>query len=110
MRQLLKLLLANTMNKKGTNNGDCKRSLCECDKQFAAAVAASWKDWTSQNWDLEQNGIFGATCVTNEKDSRMISSGPPDQCCGTTYPDMKPFSSSSHTCSADKKVMLINNQ
>lgn len=105
----LDIQCTNTMNKKGTNNGHCKRSLCECDKQFAFNVAESWKDWSSQNWDLEQNGIFGATCVTNDKDSRMLSSGPPNKCCGTTYPDMKPYSSESHTCTADKKVTVINN-
>merc|ERR1711915_1090403 len=33
----------NTMNAKGTNNGECKRSLCECDKQFSDQVAADWQ-------------------------------------------------------------------
>lgn len=106
----LDIQCTNTMNKKGTNNGDCKRSLCECDKQFAAGVASSWKLWNAENWNLETNGLFDNACQTNGKDSRMISSGPPDQCCGTTYPDMKPYSSDSHTCSVDKRIMLINNE
>lgn len=106
----LDIQCTNTMNKKGTNNGDCKRSLCECDKQFAMDVANSWRDWQADNWDLVSNGLFDHACATAGKDQRMLNSGPPDQCCGTGYPEMRPYSTESHTCSADKKVLLINNQ
>lgn len=96
----------NTMNTKGTNNGECKRSLCECDKQFSEQVAADWGTWDEGNWNLDGRGLFDAACVTNG--ARSISAGPPDQCCGTSYPEMKPFSTESHTCT-DARITPINN-
>lgn len=96
----------NTMNAKGTNNGECKRSLCECDKQFSEQVAADWQTWDEGNWNLDGRGLFDAACVTNG--ARSMSAGPPDQCCGTSYPDMKPFSTESHTCT-DARITPINN-
>jgi hypothetical protein len=96
----------NTMNAKGTNNGECKRSLCECDKQFSEQVAADWQTWDEGNWNLDGRGLFDAACVTNG--ARSMSAGPPDQCCGTSYPDMKPFSTDSHTCT-DARITPINN-
>jgi len=96
----------NTMNAKGTNNGECKRSLCECDKQFSEQVAADWQSWDEGNWNLDGRGLFDAACVTNG--ARSMSAGPPDQCCGTSYPDMKPFSTDSHTCT-DARITPINN-
>ena len=47
----LTFILANTLNAKGTNNGDCKRSLCECDKQFSYQVAGAWNEWRDQARD-----------------------------------------------------------
>ena len=94
------------MNAKGTNNGECKRSLCECDKQFSEQVAADWQSWDEGNWNLDGRGLFDAACVTNG--ARSMSAGPPDQCCGTSYPDMKPFSTDSHTCT-DARITPINN-
>jgi len=96
----------NSMNAKGTNNGECKRSLCECDKQFSEQVAQQWQTWDEGNWNLEGRGLFDAACVTNG--ARSLSAGPPDQCCGTSYPDMKPFSTESHTCN-DARITPINN-
>lgn len=97
----------NTMNAKGTNNGDCKRSLCECDKQFAEQVSEDWQIWDESNWNLDNRGLFEKACVTNN--ARSIASGPPDQCCGTKYPFMKPFSTESHTCTDDKLIRPHNN-
>jgi len=87
----------NTLNKKGTNNGDCKRSLCECDKQFAENVSGAWLEWDEKNHDLETQGLQEAACVV-PGGSRSLQSGPPNQCCGSTYPDMKPFFDGSHKC------------
>lgn len=103
----LQITCTNTLNKKGTNNGDCKKSLCECDKAFAMSMAESWNDWSEDFWNLDNQGLFDSSCSVINKE-RMVSSGPPDQCCGTGYPDMKPFYSETHQCT-DAHVMPINN-
>lgn len=101
----------NTMNAKGTNNGDCKRNLCECDKQFANQVSESWGDWTEKHWQLEKQNLFQQACVSGSTSngSRMVASGKPDQCCGLSYPAMKPFNSQTQECSDDHKIVPKNN-
>lgn len=108
------ILCTNTMNNKGTNNGDCKRNLCECDKEFANQVSLSWGEWTDKHWQLEKQNLFDAACVSvggggNTSGSRMVGGGKPDQCCGYSYPGMKPFNSESHECTDDKKILPKNN-
>ena len=103
----------NTLNHKKTNNGQCKHDLCECDKRFAEAVAESWDEWDQKNHNLDAQGLFDRACVTgggsNGAQRLLNSDGPPNQCCGTTYPDMKPFNTASHQCTSDKLVMPVNN-
>lgn len=96
----------NTLNAKGTNNGDCKRSLCECDKQFSYQVAGAWNEWRDQNWSLDSKGLFDQACF-NIAVSRT-QSGPPNACCGSGYPDMKPFNTDTHQC-VDAHVTPFNN-
>jgi len=103
----------NFMNAKGTNNGACKKNLCECDKQFAYQVADSWEQWTEKHWQLEKQGLFDQACQpsSTSNGSRMTggSQGKADQCCGAEYPAMKPFNSQTQECSADQHVVPKNN-
>merc|ERR1712113_180176 len=100
----------NTINQKKNNNGECKRSLCECDKQFAEQVALSWHEWEDKKWKLDNKDLFDKACqaTSSNVNGRLLNSGPPDQCCGSSYPDMKPFSTSSHTCQ-DSHILPKNN-
>jgi hypothetical protein len=100
----------NTINHKKNNNGECKRSLCECDKQFAENVAESWDEWDEKKWKLDNKSLFDKACQSTptNMNGRLLNSGPPDQCCGPNYPDMKPYSSSSHTCT-DSHILPKNN-
>merc|ERR1712227_315757 len=94
----------NQMNAKGTNNGHCKKNLCECDKQFAQQVADSWPEWTEKHWQLEKQKLFQQACVNpiTSSGSRMVNApGKPDQCCGYSYPHMKPFNSETQECNGD---------
>ena len=97
------------MNKKKNNNGECKRSLCECDKQFAEQVAENWDSWDTKMWNLDSKNLFDKACKppTANVNGRSMSSGPPDQCCGASYPDMKPFNTQSHTCT-DSHILPLN--
>jgi hypothetical protein len=92
----LSITCANTLNAKGTNNGDCKRSLCECDKAFADSFATNFADWSSDTWQLEQNGNYDEMCVRNSRGARALGTGP-DSCCGN-YPNIKAYNSATHSC------------
>ena len=92
----LSIVCANTLNAKQTNNGDCKRSLCECDKQFADSFAANFEEWSADTWNLEENGTYDAMCVRNSRGSRALGTGP-DSCCGN-YPSIRAYNSATHTC------------
>lgn len=98
----------NTLNAKKTNNGDCKRSLCECDKEFAERISEEWDNWDARNWNLEGMGVFERACRSPSVAGRVMSAGPPDQCCGSIYPSVKPFNSNSHQC-VDSHVLPLNN-
>ena len=58
----LEITCSNTLNKKETNNGDCKRSLCECDKAFAESFAENFNQWDESNWKLEEKGQYDDKC------------------------------------------------
>jgi hypothetical protein len=92
----LSITCKNTLNKKGNNNGDCKRSLCECDKAFADSFANNFSVWAKENWKLEENGTYDDMCVRTSRGSRTIGSGP-DSCCGN-FPDVKAYNSATHSC------------
>jgi len=95
----LQISCTNTLNKKGTNNGDCKRTLCECDKAFADSFAESFKLWDSNLWKLESRGLYEDMCKKGFRTAgveRLTGEGP-DKCCGL-YPEKKPYSSATHSC------------
>lgn len=94
----------NTMNKRKTNNGDCKRNLCECDKAFAEAFTKNFESWTSDNWEIANKP--GDVC---QRPGAKIggSSGPPNQCCGAAYPFKKPYNNQTHHC-VDDVVLGLN--
>ena len=78
----LEITCSNSLNKKGSNNGDCKRSLCECDKAFAENFAnnfeewdasnlkrptpqsysQNFEEWDASNWKLEEKGEYDDKC------------------------------------------------
>ena len=58
----LEITCSNSLNKKGSNNGDCKRSLCECDKAFAENFANNFEEWDASNWKLEEKGEYDDKC------------------------------------------------
>lgn len=106
----LEISCTNTMNKKGTNNGDCKRSLCECDKQFAEDFAKQFAAWDESLWNLEEQGKYEEMCESSMRSAgvdRLMSGSGPDQCCGL-YPFKKPFNSATHSC-VDGQVTNDNN-
>jgi hypothetical protein len=92
----LHITCSNVLNKKGNNNGDCKRSLCECDKAFANSFAQNFQEWSEDLWKLEEQGRYEETCVRTSRGSRTIGSGP-DSCCGN-FPDVKAYNSATHSC------------
>merc|ERR1712003_180685 len=56
--------------------GSCKRKLCECDKEFARAIASEMSSWNEQNSFSNENFDQDAVCVPS-----TVLSDP--QCCGT---------------------------
>ena len=64
------------MNNKGTNNGDCKKHLCECDKKFAEGFAKKFEHWKEENWQLDMQGAYESTCMA-PKEMVKISRGNP---------------------------------
>jgi len=95
----LEITCSNSLNKKGSNNGDCKRSLCECDKAFAENFANNFEEWDASNWKLEEKGEYDDKCkkVFRGSMERLTSGEGKDQCCGN-YPAKKPFNSQTHQC------------
>lgn len=103
----LAITCSNQLNGKKNNNGDCKRSLCECDKAFAASFADSFATWSADVWKLEESQTYNDMCQRpNGGQQRLLNSGP-DSCCGT-YPYVKPFNSATHSC-IDNVVTNDNN-
>lgn len=94
----------NTMNRKGTNNGDCKKNLCECDKAFAENFAANFELWNSDNWDLANKD---ETICQRPGAKIGGNNGPPNMCCGASYPFKKPYNSQTHKCE-DNVVLGLN--
>jgi len=103
----LSITCANTLNGKKTNNGDCKRSLCECDKNFADAFSATFREWDSDIWKMEEGGTYSNMCQRPAQSSQRLLSSGPDSCCGN-YPNVKPFNSATHSC-IDGQVSNDNN-
>lgn len=101
----LSITCANTLNAKKTNNGDCKRSLCECDKQFADSFSQNFEEWSADTWNLEENGTYDAMCIRNSRGSRAMGTGP-DSCCGN-YPSIRAYNSATHSC--EEGVVTSNN-
>lgn len=87
---------ANTLNKKKTNNGDCKKSLCECDREFAEQFSVAFETWNESNWKLLNSGSYEEYCTRQPSAERGMSAGA-DSCCGD-YPNVKPYNSMVHTC------------
>lgn len=102
----LQIECKNTLNHKKTNHGDCKRDLCECDKQFAIDVAENWDSWSMENWNLQNKNVFEQACKTSGG-ARAISMTPPDACCGT-WPRVKPYSSIFNACENGQIVQIGN--
>lgn len=94
----------NTLNKKKSNHGDCKRDLCECDKLFAQQFANHFSSWNSPFWKMDKAGA----CVKPGSANRSFGNkGPPDQCCGPEFPYMKPYNTADHQC-VDNIVIGLN--
>ena len=72
-------------------------------------VAENWDSWDTKMWNLDSKNLFDKACKppTANVNGRSMSSGPPDQCCGSSYPDMKPFNTQSHTCT-DSHILPLN--
>lgn len=102
------VVCTNKLNPKGTNNGDCKRDLCECDKAFANAFAANFGDFDSDNWKLMERGIYDERCEKPTPSAGRLISGSPDECCGE-YPNRKPFLSLNNQC-VDGSITRLGNQ
>lgn len=97
----------NQMNKKGTNNGDCKKSLCECDKKFAEGFAIKFQNWNEDYWQLDMKGQYESSCNMPKAKMGGMGGGGPNQCCGAKFPDKKPFNDETHKCE-DNEVLGIN--
>lgn len=92
----LEISCNNTLNKKGTNNGDCKKSLCECDKAFADTFAGVFNSWDASNWKLDEGGNYDQYCERQSSATRSMGDQR-DSCCGN-YPIRKAYNSQSHQC------------
>lgn len=104
---VLEIQCLNTMNKKGTNNGDCKRSLCECDKAFAENYADAFQSWDSDLWKLSDDKSNYDSKCQRPSGSPERSMSTANQCCGL-YPDKKPFNPLIKKC-VDGEVVSDNN-
>lgn len=102
----LEIECKNTLNARGTNHGDCKRQLCECDKQFAIDVAESWNHWEESKHNLDGKQAFDSACPTSGGTRTLNRAN--DSCCGT-WPHVKPYSSKYQQC-VDDNVMSLGSQ
>merc|ERR1712050_537251 len=84
----------NTLNRKGTNNGDCKRGLCECDKAFAEQFSATFGQWDEELWNLDD--AYDQVCQRNGRAPERSMSGP-QQCCGE-FPARRSYNPDNKQC------------
>lgn len=95
----------NTLNRKGTNNGDCKRGLCECDKAFAEQFSATFGQWDEELWNLDD--AYDQVCQRNGRAPERSMSGP-QQCCGE-FPARRSYNPDNKQCNAGI-IEAIGNQ
>lgn len=90
-----------------------KRALCECDKDFALKMAALWKDDEFNNYywhyprmtkkpdHKQQWTVFDmdATCISGGHEG-----GHADTCCGESFPEKYPYSSTNKACCDNKTL------
>lgn len=107
----MSITCANTLNKKKTNNGDCKKSLCECDREFSENFVNHFSEWENSLWKLMEKNEYEDNCAKQPSAKSFGasgSSGSPagvsDSCCGN-YPNVKAYNSATHSC-VDGEVTL----
>lgn len=101
----LEIECTNTLNKRKTNNGDCKRSLCECDKAFAEQFSASFKEWNKETWNL--NDSYETYCQRAGGLPERSMAGP-SECCGN-FPLRRAYNPANKQC-VDGQIQALGNQ
>jgi len=104
----LEIECTNTLNKKGTNNGDCKRSLCECDKAFAEKFANAFASYDKGLWNLADDSVAYENQCHRPGNAPERSLKGDKECCGA-YPERKSFNPANRQCDNINGIVPIGN-